>query len=284
MYREDFAILIMSHGRANNVVTVDTIKKCGYTGKWYIVIDNEDNQAEDYIKNFGKEHIIIFDKAKAAKTFDIMDNFPGRGVPTFARNTFHKIAKWLGLTYFLEFEDDYSSFAQRYVNEKGKFATTYVRNFDAICDEMIKFLDLTGALTVAFAQVGDFIGGPGSKVFQDKITRKAMNCFFCRVDRPFQFLGRFNDDVNAYCELGKKGELFFTIADIAMSQPQTQANAGGITEAYKTYGTYVKSFYSVMLCPSCVKIYQVGSAHKRLHHRIDWAHAVPVIISGRYKK
>ena len=65
MYRDDFAILIMSHGRANNVVTVDTIKKCGYTGKWYIVIDNEDNQAEDYIKNFGKEHIIVFDKIKA---------------------------------------------------------------------------------------------------------------------------------------------------------------------------------------------------------------------------
>lgn len=283
--RNDFACLILSHGRADNCPTVETLIKSGYTGKWYIVIDNEDKQQDKYIENFGKEHIIIFDKDKAAHSgMDIMDNFPGRGCPTFARNTFHKIAKWLGLTYFLELDDDYSSFARRYVNERGIFATTYVRNFDAIVDEMLEFLDLSGALTVAFAQVGDFIGGPGSKVYTDKITRKAMNCFFCRTDRPFQFYGRFNDDVDMYIYNGQIGKLCFTIADIAMSQPMTQVNAGGITEAYLEYGTYVKSFYSIMLCPSCVKIYQVGSSHKRLHHRIDWAHCCPEIISSSYQK
>ena len=46
--RNDFAIFILSHGRADNVKTLDTIKTCGYTGKWYVIIDNEDKQAQKY--------------------------------------------------------------------------------------------------------------------------------------------------------------------------------------------------------------------------------------------
>ena len=283
MVREDFAILILSHGRANNVRTVPTLKEVGYTGKWYIVLDDEDKQYDDYVRNFGKEHIIVFNKEEVGKTFDIMDNFPGRGVPTFARNVFHKIAKDLGLTYFLELEDDYMCFRQRY-EENGSMRTRYVSNFDLLIEPYLEFLDLSGALCVAFAQTGDFLGGLGSTVWTQQITRKAMNSFFCRVDRPFQFYGRFNDDVNSYVENGKRGYLYFTTRDMCLDQPQTQANAGGITEAYLQYGTYVKSFYSVMLCPSCVKISEMGQSHRRIHHLIDWEVAVPKIISSKFKK
>lgn len=283
MVRDDFAIMILSHGRADNVRTVNTLKEVNYTGKWYIIIDDEDNQRDEYIKNFGKEHIIIFNKEEAGKTFDIMDNFSGRGVPTFARNVFHRIAKELGLTYFLELEDDYMCFRQRY-EENDSMKTRYVSQFDLLIEPYLEFLDLSGAMCVAFAQTGDFLGGLGSTVWTQQITRKAMNSFFCRVDRPFQFLGRFNDDVNAYVDYGKRGYLFFTTRDMCLDQPQTQANAGGITEAYLQYGTYVKSFYSVMLCPSCVKISEMGQSHKRIHHLIDWEVAVPKIISSKFRK
>lgn len=283
MVREDFGILILSHGRADNVKTISTLEKKNYTGKWYILIDNEDDQAQDYINNFGKEHIIIFDKAKAGKTFDIMDNFDGRQVPTFARNVCFDEAKKLGLKYFLELEDDYFNFSKRHEID-GQLRTTYVGNFDLLIDPYIKFLDESKALTVAFCQIGDLLGGVNSMVYQQKLTRKAMNAFFCNVERPFKFLGRFNDDVNAYLELGKTGKLFFTTRDICLYQPQTQHQDGGITDAYKQYGTYVKSFYSVMLRPDCVKISTFGDTHRRIHHRITWNNAVPRIINKKYKK
>ena len=283
MVRDDFAIMILSHGRADRVLTVNTLKKCGYTGKYYIIIDNEDSQSDLYIKNFGNDRIIIFNKAEIAKTFDIMDNFAGRGVPTFARNAFHQIAKDLGLTYFLELEDDYMCFRQRF-EQDGVMCTRYVTNFDALIEPYLEFLNSSGAVCVAFAQTGDFLGGLGSTVFQQCLTRKAMNSFFCRVDKPFQFFGRFNDDVNSYIENGKRGMLFFTTRDMCLDQPQTQLNKGGITEAYLQYGTYVKSFYSVMLCPSCVKISEMGNTHRRIHHCIDWNYAVPKIVSSKFKK
>lgn len=282
--RDDFAVLIISHGRADSVLTIKAMTRAGYTGKWYIVIDNEDDQESQYRKNFGDEHIIVFDKLAISKTFDIMDNFEGRQVPTYARNALHGIAKDLGLTYFLELEDDYFNFRQRYLREDGKFCTRYVRDMDAIIDAYIDFLDLTGAVTVAFAQTGDFIGGAESRVYREQLSRKAMNCFFCRTDRPFQCFGRFNDDVNAYVDNGKRGMLLLTPRDICMDQPQTQARAGGITENYVKYGTYVKTFYSVMLAPSCVYVSIMGGWDKRIHHLVDWEHAVPKIISSRYKK
>lgn len=49
--RNDFAVFILTHGRADNVVTVPAIKKAGYTGKIYFIIDDEDEQAAtiDYL-------------------------------------------------------------------------------------------------------------------------------------------------------------------------------------------------------------------------------------------
>ena len=283
--RNDFALLIISHGRADHVMTVKAIHRAGYTGRWYIILDNEDNQVEKYKKNFGEEHIIIFDKLAASKTFDIMDNFEGRQVPTYARNVLHQIAKDLGLTYFLELEDDYFNFRQRYLKEDDQMLyTRYVRDMDAVIDAYIEFLDKSGAVTVAFAQTGDFLGGQDSKVYKEKITRKAMNCFFCRTDRPFQCFGRFNDDVNSYLDNGKRGMIFLTPRDMCMDQPQTQARAGGITENYLKYGTYVKSFYSVMIAPNCVQVALMGYVSKRIHHLIDWEKAVPKIISSDFKK
>ena len=51
--RTDFAVFILSHGRANRLLTVDALKKCGYTGKYYIILDNEDDSIQTYKNNFG---------------------------------------------------------------------------------------------------------------------------------------------------------------------------------------------------------------------------------------
>ena len=55
---DDFVIFILSHKRANNVVTYKTLKRQGYTGKIIVVIDNEDDTAEDYYKRFEDVEIV----------------------------------------------------------------------------------------------------------------------------------------------------------------------------------------------------------------------------------
>ena len=263
---------------------MEALRNAGYTGRIVLVIDNEDKTAEQYYEKFGKENVVMFDKLKKSKEFDTIDIGRDRRAIVYARNACFDIAKDLGYKYFLELDDDYTCFRQRFIKDNGQFGSWYLKDFDAVVDCMLEFLETSGALTVAFAQTGDFIGGSGSKVFKDKLARKAMNSFFCKTENKFDFIGRINEDVNTYVNLGSKGHLFFTVSDMSLDQTQTQANSGGMTELYLNAGTYVKSFFTVISNPSSVKLYTVGSSHKRIHHSINWDNAVPKIISSYYKK
>jgi hypothetical protein len=71
---------------------------------------------------------------------------------------------------------------------------------------------------------------------------------------------------------------------VSLTQKQTQSNSGGMTDLYLDSGTYVKSFYSVMYAPSCVKVKAMGQTNKRLHHEVDWSAAAPCIVKAEYSK
>jgi len=282
LLRNDFAVFILSHGRANNVKTAKTLQKHGYTGRWYVLIDDEDEQEDIYRKNFG-DKVIQFSKKEVEKYTDVGDNLGSRKVPLFARNACFDVANDLGLIYFLELDDDYDSFDFRY-EEGNKLKSEKVENLDIVFDAMIEFLEKSGALSVAFAQAGDFIGGIDNRRWKQGISRKAMNTFFCTVKRPFKFVGRLNEDVNTYVSLALKGKLFFTISRVMIRQMLTQANPGGMSETYLDVGTYTKSFYSVMFAPSCVKIFAMGYRDYRIHHKIDWNKAAPLVLREECKK
>lgn len=282
--RNDFVVFILTHGRPEKVHTLKALERAGYTGKIILVIDNEDNRADDYYSMYGKDSVVMFDKLKKSTEFDTVDRGTDRRAIVYARNACFDIAENLGYKYFLELDDDYTNFRQRFLKEDGQFGSWYLRDFDAVVDCMIEFLETSNALTVAFAQTGDFIGGSGSRVFKEKLARKAMNSFFCKTENRFDFIGRINEDVNTYVNLGSRGYLFFTVADMSLDQTQTQANSGGMTELYLNAGTYVKSFFTVITNPSSTKIHTMGVSNKRYHHLINWEHAVPKIISDKFKK
>ena len=108
----DFAVFILTHGRPDNVITYNTLQRQGYTGPLYIIVDNEDKTIDQYRKRFG-ERVIVFDKAAIAETFDEGDNFHDRRAVVYARNASFQIARNLGLTYFLQLDDDYREFKYR---------------------------------------------------------------------------------------------------------------------------------------------------------------------------
>ena len=278
---DDFAVFILTHGRPDRIHTLKTLEKQGYTGDWYLVIDNEDKKADEYYKNYG-DKVIMFDKKAISLTFDTADLSDDRRAIVYARNACFQIAKELGIKYFVEFDDDYTSFNLRYPKD-GKLVARMLENLDDIFEMMLDFLEDTQALTVCFSQGGDHIGGLTGR-WKRGLIRKVMNSFFCRTDRPFQFLGRVNEDVNTYTYLGSKGELMLTTTDLMLVQLQTQSNQGGMTDLYLDSGTYLKSFYTVMYMPSAVEIREMGTANRRLHHHVKWNNCVPMILNERYKK
>ena len=281
MRHKNFAVFILSHGRAKNVKTLKALEKSNYDGKTYIICDDEDDQIDDY-KKLGKE-VIIFDKKEEMKHTDTEDNFKDHRLVVYARNKCHSIAKSLGLEYFLELDDDYTEICFRYKDGKHLRAKN-CSNANKLFDAMLDFLDKSGALTVAMSQAGDFIGGAENGKLDKGIDRKAMNSFFCRTDRPFKFYGSTNEDVNSYIINGMKGNLMFTIYKPSIIQTTTQQNKGGLTDIYLDNGTYVKSFYSVIAEPSCARVAIMNTKNPRIHHKILWNNCCPKIIDEKYKK
>ena len=157
--RDDFAVFILSHGRADNVITAKTLEKQGYTGRWYIIIDNEDEQEYRY-RQLYKDKVLQFDKLAISQRFDTMDTQEDRRTIVYARNACFDVAKQIGARYFLELDDDYKSFEYRFFDKGAqRLLVRPAAELDTVFSCMIDFLIDSGADTVAFAQGGDFIGG-----------------------------------------------------------------------------------------------------------------------------
>jgi hypothetical protein len=284
---DNFAVFILTHGRANNVITYNTLKKCGYTGKIYLLVDSFDKQIDEYKSKYGHD-VIIFDKQKAIDMTDSGDNQKKHNSVVYARNYNFVVAKELGIDYFLQLDDDYKTIAFSINEDLSYIGHDAIINIDYIFSAFVDYLKSSKIKSIAFAQGGDFIGGENGHVFSQfekgEISRKVMNAFFFATDNPVSFIGRINEDVNLYVSQGNRGDMFVTHPGIRLEQLETQQNSGGLTEIYLDIGTYCKSFYSVLYAPSCVKVAAMVSGHQRLHHRVNWNNAVPKIIHQSYKK
>jgi len=280
--KDDFAVFILSHGRANNVKTIKTLNDSHYTGKTYIICDDEDDQIEDY-KKIKCDGVIVFNKMEQIEITDTEDNFKDHRLVIYARNKCHDIAKELKLKYFLVLDDDYTEFCFRY-KDNGHLRAKKMNNANKIFNSMCDFLETSNAITVAMSQAGDFIGGAENGNIDKEISRKAMNSFFCMTERPFKYYGSINEDVNSYIYNGMIGKLMFTIYKPSLIQTQTQSSKGGLTDIYLASGTYVKSFYSVIIEPSCARVAVMNTKNPRIHHKILWNNCCPKILNQKFKK
>ncbi len=210
-----------------------------------------------------------------ADEIDEGNNFDERRTITHARNACFKIAREIGITYFVQLDDDYYYFGYRYDTGAKK-----ITNMDKVFEIILNFYKSVNIKSIAFGQGGDHIGGFSGI----KLKRKCMNSFFCSTEREFQFIGSMNEDVNTYTTLGSRGNIFFTFTNLQLDQKDTQSQTNGITDMYQRFGTYCKSFTTTMMHPSSVKVSMMNSNNPRIHHSIKWINTAPMILNESYKK
>lgn len=281
--RDDFCVFILTHGRPGKVHTVASLKRAGYTGPVFIVVDDEDSTIDGYRKLYG-DAVKVFSKKRVAKTFDEADTTGDRRSIVYARNYVFGLARELGFRYFIQLDDDYNSFSFRYTGT-GIFQHTAIRSMNAVLGAMVEFYERADRVSsFAMAQGGDFFGGCQHSL---RFRRKCMNSFICSTDRPFKFQGRINEDVSTYTEGSRRGLLFFTTLQVALCQNATQHTRGGMTDLYVEGGTYLKTFYSVMYAPSGVKVGTIADPSNpspRLHHDVCWPVLAPKILREHNRK
>jgi hypothetical protein len=272
---DTFAVFILTHGRPDNVITFKTLQKCGYTGKLFFIVDDEDKAVDRYIANFGRERVIVFRKKDVADACDEGNNFDERRTILMARNACFNIAKAIGVTHFLQLDDDYYYFGYRFESGARK-----ITNINAVFATILRYHKATNITSIAFGQGGDHIGGFSGI----KLKRKCMNSFFCSTERQFRFVGAMNEDVNTFTTIGSRGGIFLTFTGLQLDQKDTQSQSSGITEMYLRFGTYCKAFTTVMMMPGSVKVSMMRSKNPRIHHSIDWKATVPCIVRETHRK
>lgn len=281
MESKDFAVFILTHGRAKAISTYRALRDGGYTGKVYIVIDNEDDQEDLYRQKFG-DMVIQFDKRDYLAKTDLGDLDDDRRIGVFARNFIQDEAKRLGYKFHLQLDDDIHGFTYRFP-QGDVLRSLKCQRLDEVFAGMVQYMKETPITSLSFGLSTYYMGGVNGLINQGMI-RKTMTTFLMRADDVQYFNMRMNDDITTSLINGMRGKLYYSYLPVQVEADKTQVQSGGMTDIYQKNGTYRKSFYSVMCCPSCVKVSAMGIADYRIHHTIKWNNAVPKLLSQRWSK
>ena len=134
MRHNGFVAFILTHGRPDRVLTYEKLRKHGYTGKIYIVCDDEDKTLPEI-----------------ARTFDEGDNFGDRRAIVYARNACFELARQIGATHFIELDDDYTYFKFRF-DDQLRWHGADVQDLDAVFDMLLDYFNSAPMLTLAIGQ------------------------------------------------------------------------------------------------------------------------------------
>ena len=272
-------VFVISYRRANKVKTWSMLRRFHYTGDKFVVAARDDPELEEYRRLF-RDDLIEYNRELV--DCDYCDNLPRDNTypsPLAVRNVLWDVAAELGWTHFLVLDDDYShilgSLAWRVASHERSLVAS-LQKFPNYLDRLFAIFwdfldDCPNVMCVCMAQTGEVANNE---------FRKVMQTFFLRTDRRFDFVGRGNDDVSTYYVHGLRGKLFLQNYTCVVKQMMTQTNPGGLTDYYRIFGTYAKSFYTFMQWPGNCRVSFVSFVN-RLHHSI-FQHSYPEILRSAY--
>lgn len=274
-----FAVFILSHGRAGDVKTLRTLKRSGYTGKVFIVVDNEDLMEEDYKRIYGKSSVLVFDKKEWKERTDTITNEKGYDSPVYARNFISWYAEENGYDCYMMLDDDISSFSIRYESE-GRLKSCKLMNADLYFSSVMDFMETnSNILCVGTGNAGSYVGGANGKFSNGLHIGDFSQSLIC--NRRMEFKGIFNEDENMSVIEGMRGNLCVSDLHVSHSSPKRKSNRGRLKKEYDRANDYYINMFSVVCCPSCCYII---SGKNGLKLRVHRGNQFPKIISERYKK
>lgn len=260
--RNDFAIFILTHGRANDQKTLKMLKENGYTGQYFLVVDNLDEQLEEYQKKY-KDHVIVFDKLAAWEITDTFYNGKMLKAVVFPRNVVFQYAREKGIKEFAMCDDDISRLNYKNI-EGGKLVTKKITsNIDQIIEAYVNYVEQAKITVLGMCEDGVFIGGVNQLVLNGYTPSIGKFIFFRTADEV-KYRGLYYEDNIATYDIPLQGRMSFSPTIIStVSQIDTKKTKGGMHDVYEnTSSGYTCSFMVLMAHPSGIKISQKKDSWK----------------------
>lgn len=280
---DDFAIFILTHGRPYNQRTLEALANSGYTGEYYLVIDNLDTAREDYYRLYGNR-VLEFDKTEYVKKTDTGLTNPWINFAVFARNAIEDIAKKLGFRFFGMFDDDLLKFRFRYF-ENDMLLSLPVVNLDKVISSYLEFMETANIACSCFGVSNNFIGGkknvklytPSSNSF-----RLCFNSYIRNAKFDVSWAPNMCEDRITSIFHNMRGQvwqqLLFVQVDMA---PLYGEIDGGNSFVYRSLDDFTKVFFPVVTNPgsNCICEWK-----NRFITQVKDDAICGKIVSGRYKK
>ena len=287
--REDFAVFICTHGRPDKQLTLNTLLKCGYTGKWYLIVDDTDNTIQQYIDNYGKEHIIVFNKNYYINSdrYDNGDNKLHEKCVVYAKRAAEDIAVKLNIGVFLLADDDVTKLTLR-LPVIDKLLRLSITNIDTVFEWYSEWI-ISGNICClgVGTPVNYFLGKNAfsSKNLCASTRPLPYNFTFRNTAFHVNWLSWFAEDTITLYQSGELGNIWLVDLHLmfeCMPIGDTSIE-GGMSDIYRVNDSFSLQFNAVKYCPQRIALHPYHKNGKMLFKRNNDI-SFPKIISGRYKK
>ena len=262
--RNNFAVFICTHGRPNKQLTLNTLRRCGYTGKVYLVLDDTDKTIQQYIDNYDANDIIVFDKNHYINNcYDTGDNVGHYKCILYAKMAVEDMAKEFGLSSFMLVDDDITNFRYRYPKE-NKCASVKIKNMDDALDIYIDFLLENNITALGFGSPSTYFSGARSFEPDEFLRyRGVFQVYIRNTNIPVTWINWYGEDNITLLKSSTAGNLWLQIPYIEYECVLVgdTSKDGGMVDIYKSVDSFELNFN--------IKRYFPGSINLMLYHKTN---------------
>lgn len=280
----NYAVAILTHGRPNNQLTLETLRKQGWTRDVYLVLDDMDDTIEQYHKNYDSDplvHIIVFDKLDILSRVDTGLTNPKLASDLYVRNAMEEIFPNMGFDAWIECDDDIKSFNYRYKLD-GQLKNLLIHDLDKIFDLSIEYMLNSDITTFGFLAAFHFIGGVDYDKHTDGFKYRHCVSFYMRnASKPVKWVMNFLADDITCSMIAKNGGVVLAHKNIqTICNESFGAVEGGMAALYLDKDTPPDAMFILTVFPSSIDI---GVHHNRLVANKRYNNLMPKIISSKFK-
>lgn len=275
----NYAAFILSYKRPDDQKTLNYIIKAGYTGKWYIVIDDSDPTVEQYITNYGKDHILIFNKLEMLKITDIPIYPPELNFAVYARNAIEKFAVDMGLDSFIAFDDDVLGLSLRYEYDGKLRNRGLTHNITEIFEGILNYMLEADISCTSPAYNNCYWGGIQGLTEQNlkDYLRMPIEIFFRNTKFKVNWVNLMGEDLVSGIKYGRSGQvwLMLPILQVIMPPCLKMTAEGGHTDTYRKYSPISLNLFFKVMTPNC---FNISLVKNNWSHSIRKDYCVPKIV------
>ena len=296
--RDDFAIFIPSYDRCEILKqkTLHMLKEYNYSGKWYVVVDDNDPQLEIYKEKIPEEHLLIFHKPDYYDYYDTCYNKKNIEAKLYPVAFIDDISKKLDLKYYLMLDDDITKFLFRY-NDNGKLLSKDLnyKTFEKFLTYYTDFLNDTCYSVISFDISDLLVGGVQNILMKNGYNYNLSGICMKKVNSDFKFCNVFNEIAASLQLNALKGNyvitlpyVFFNTKFIVKDEYTIyKRDRGGCEKQYGIQGTvpYNNVLIILMVAPSFFLYMElVNDKINTVKKKMKKKNYYPKIIDYRWKK